>query len=318
VSGADAALLSTVLVIARARGLSVLGSVEKPLHAEAIKRVLKEFRAPARPQIKNFALTVGDLRGALDRDQLVVHYQPKVSLKTREISGFEALARWRHPEHGLVPPGQFIAMAENAGVIGEVTERIWALALRHCAAWNRVGLATKVSVNISAHLLTDLAIPNRLARDVWLQGLSPKQFIIEVTESGAFGNAADTLDILARLHMKGFALSIDDFGTGYSSMEQLRRVAFSELKIDRTFVHGATQNAKTRAILASSAALGKGLNLGVVAEGVETQEEWDLLGTTAVDSVQGFFVAKPMLYDQVPGWCEAWTAAPRPANEGQD
>jgi len=309
ISGANAALLGTAVDMARARGLLVLGAIEKPISVEAVRSMLAKFEdvRPARgaaPQA--VPLTAADLTRALDRDQIILHYQPKVSLRTRAIEGFESLARWMHPDHGLVPPGQFISMAEESGIIEPLTDRVLLLALRQCAEWNRMGLVTKISINISAHLLVDLRMPDRIAREAAAHGVDPKQIVLEITETGVFRDAADTLDILARLHMKGFALSIDDFGTGYSSMEQLRRVPFAELKIDRAFVNGAAQNVKARAILQSSATLGKNLGLSVVAEGAETQEDWDLLAELGLDVVQGYFVSRPMPVEAVTAWSRKW------------
>ena len=156
--------------------------------------------------------------------------------------------------------------------------------------------------------MVDLRMPDRIAREVAQYQVDPKQIVLEITESGLFRDTADTLDILARLHMKGFTLSIDDFGTGYSSMEQLRRVPFAELKIDRAFVNGAQHNAKSRAILQSSANLGKRLGLSVVAEGAETKEDWDLLADFDLDVVQGYFISRPMAVEAVDGWADNWTA----------
>jgi EAL domain-containing protein (putative c-di-GMP-specific phosphodiesterase class I)/FixJ family two-component response regulator len=312
ISGANAALLGTAADTARARGLLVLGAIEKPISVEAVRGMLTKLdsvHASPRSAPRAVPLTAADLGRGLDRNQIILHYQPKVNLRTSEIEGFESLARWQHPEHGLVPPGQFIALAEESGIIEPLTDRVLLLALRQCAAWNAAGLNTKLSINISAHLLVDLRMPDRIARDVLRHGVEPKQIVLEITETGVFRDTADTLDILARLHMKGFALSIDDFGTGYSSMEQLRRVPFGELKIDRAFVNGAAQNVKARAILQSSAHLGKSLGLSVVAEGAETQEDWDLLGSLGLDLVQGYYVSRPLAADAVSDWSAKWMRA---------
>lgn len=310
ISGANAALLSTAADMARARGLMVLGAIEKPISSQAVGAMLAKLAkgGPARAAPRSLSLSAQDLQRGLDDDQIILHYQPKISLSTRVIEGFECLARWQHPDHGVVPPGQFVALAEESGQIKPLTDRVLSLALKQCAAWNRAGLTTKLSINISAHLLVDLGMPDRIAGEAAREGLDPKQIVLEITETGVFRDAADTLDILARLHMKGFALSIDDFGTGYSSMEQLRRVPFAELKIDRAFVNGAGQNQKAKAILQSSAALGRNLGLSVVAEGAETREDWDLLKSLGVDVVQGYFVARPMPVDAVLDWCAKWNA----------
>jgi EAL domain-containing protein (putative c-di-GMP-specific phosphodiesterase class I)/CheY-like chemotaxis protein len=310
ISGTNPSLLTTVVDMARARGLTVLGAIEKPIAADSLRALLAKLEAPRKPRAvpRTVPLTADDLVRGIERDQIVLHYQPKISLQSGRIEGFESLARWQHPDHGLVPPGQFITLAEESGAIEPLTDRVLMLGLRQCAAWNRLGLATKLSINISAYLLVDLTMPDRIAREAAAQGVDPRQIVLEITETGVFRDAADTLDILARLHMKGFALSIDDFGTGYSSMEQLRRVPFAELKIDRAFVNGAAQNAKARAILQSSAALGRNLGLSVVAEGAETQEDWDMLAALGVDVVQGYFVARPMPADAVLPWSRRWQA----------
>jgi len=311
ISGANAALLSTAADTARARGLTVLGSIEKPISIKAVRSMLARFDAvrPSKAAPKTVSLTAADLQHAIEAGYITLHYQPKVNLRTRALEGFECLARWQHPDHGLIPPGQFVALAEESGLIKPLTDSVLDLALKQCAAWNKTGFVTKLSINISAFLLVDLGMPDGIAREASDHGLDPAQIILEITETGVVRDAADTLDILARLHMKGFALSIDDFGTGYSSMEQLRRVPFAELKIDRAFVNGAGQNQKAKAILQSSVALGHSLGLSVVAEGAETQEDWDLLDALGVDVVQGYFVARPMPVDAVSRWWTTWNGS---------
>ena len=309
ISGANVALLGTAVDMARARGLHVLGAIEKPISVDAVRGVLTKLSSLTQQPNKTapqFAFTTQHLVEALEKDQFILHYQPKINLKNRGIDGFEALIRWIHPQHGLIPPSQFIALAEESEVIKPLTDHVLMLALKQVGEWKRAGLVTKVSVNVSAHLLVDLSMPDRILQEVVTHGVDPNQIVLEITETGVFRDAADTLDILARLHMKGFALSIDDFGTGYSSMEQLRRVPFAELKIDRAFVNGASQNMKSRAILQSSAALGRSLGITVVAEGAETTEDWDLLDYVGVDVAQGFYAARPMPGEDVITWSRKW------------
>jgi len=309
ISGANAALLSTATDMATARGLRVLGAIEKPVSIDAVRNLLANIggKKSAHAASKELPISAGDIRAALDREQILLHYQPKVDLKTRAVVGYEALVRWQHPQHGLIPPGQFVALAEESGAISALTDRVLTLALRQCSSWSRNAYTTKLSVNISAHLLVDLDMPDRIAKEADEHGVKPEQIILEITESGVLGDTANTLDILARLHLKGFLLSIDDFGTGYSSMEQLRRVPFSELKIDRAFVNGAAQNSKARAILESSAVLARRLGLSIVAEGAETQDDWNLLKDAGIDIVQGFFVAKAMPHELVVDWSKNWS-----------
>ncbi|MDX2143088.1 MAG: EAL domain-containing response regulator [Rhodospirillaceae bacterium] len=309
VSGTHTALLATTEDMARARGLTVLGTVRKPVSRDSIKQILDQIgmmpdaspkRAVAMP-----VPTKADIARAIDHGQFQLYYQPKQNLRTGKIDGFESLIRWLHPDYGLVAPGLFIGEAERSGLIGPLTDWVVMAALDQCSSWNGSGLRTKLSINLSAHMLVDLDLPDRMSAEALRSGIDPKQIILEVTESGVFADTANTLDILARLHMKGFDLSIDDFGTGYSSMEQLRRVPFSEMKIDRAFVHRLPDNPRARAILESSATLARNLGMSVVAEGAETDDEVTVLKQAGIDIVQGYVVARPMPADQVRDWLRA-------------
>jgi EAL domain-containing protein (putative c-di-GMP-specific phosphodiesterase class I)/FixJ family two-component response regulator len=304
VSGADEILLNAAENTARARGLRVIGAIEKPLTAEAVRRALTSLTEKPAPlgSRSTVNVTAEDVEIALANQQFFPIFQPKVSLADGSVAGFEALARWQHPEKGTIFPDAFIAIAEQSGQIGALTAQITMLSLQQCAAWAQAGLRTTVCVNLSAHMLVDLDLPDRISREADRFHVDPQQLILEITESGLFHDAANALDILARFRMKGFLLSIDDFGTGYSSMEQLRRVPFAEMKIDRTFVHGAGGNAKAMTILESSAKLGRSLNMSVVAEGVETQEDWNAARVAGVDLAQGYFIARPMAADKIPRW----------------
>jgi len=212
----------------------------------------------------------------------------------------------------MISPGAFVAVAEKNGLIGAMTDRTLTLALKQIAAWTAVGLHVKMSVNLSAYMLVDVDLPDRVVREAAQFGIDPQQLILEVTETGLFQDVANSLEILARLSMKGFSLSIDDFGTGYSSMEQLSRIPFTELKVDRAFVHRAAENSTAKAILKSSVDLGRKLGMTVVAEGAETQEDWDLLRNAGVDLVQGYFIARPMAAEDVQTWSAAWVARQKP------
>jgi EAL domain-containing protein (putative c-di-GMP-specific phosphodiesterase class I) len=307
-SGATAALLTAAEDTGRARGLRVLGTIQKPLTPPAVRRVLGRLSDEPPPRAAGRA-ALGIAPEALDRalasDRIQPYFQPKVSLIDGSVAGFESLARWLEPDSRIIMPDDFIRVAEQSGRIGALTERMVMLALKQCADWAAGGLNTTVSVNLSAHMLVDLDLPDRMARSASRFGIEPRQLILEITESGLFQDTANALDILARLHMKGFPLSIDDFGTGYSSMEQLRRIPFAEMKIDRTFVNGAATNPKAMAILESSAHLGRSLQMSVVAEGAETLADWHAIRAAGVDLVQGYYIARPMSADAVPGWMAA-------------
>ncbi|MDX2143548.1 MAG: EAL domain-containing response regulator [Rhodospirillaceae bacterium] len=310
-SGANPALLATAAAAASARGLSVLGTIQKPISIDAARAVLANGGGSARTAraANAYDITVAEIEAAVRENQFVLHFQPKVNVASGAVEGFESLVRWNHPRHGLVPPGAFIGHAEEHRLIGPLTTAIFALAIRQSAEWARAGMATRVSVNVSSKMLDDLKLPDRFAEEAAARGIAPDRIVLEVTESGVFENEADGLEILARLHMKGFPLSIDDFGTGYSSMDQLRRIPFSELKIDRAFVNGAAQNRKARAILESSATLAASLGLKVVAEGAETDEDVELLRKTGITIVQGFVISRPLPADAVAAWLRDWQNA---------
>lgn len=322
-SAADAGLLEAAENTGRARGLRVLGASRKPLTRDVVRHMLAKLgEAVVSNSGSTAEIAAEDLDGAMARNEFLLHFQPKVAVTDRGLAGFEALVRWRRSDGSMAMPGAFIALAEQSGRIAALTERVTTLALQQAAIWHKAGLRTKMSINLSAFMLTDLDLPDRMAGEAARFGINPRQLILEVTESGLFRDIANTLDILARLHMKGFPLSIDDFGTGYSSLDQLRHIPFAEMKVDRTFVHGAAEAPKARAILESSASLGRSLRMSVVAEGVETQEDWDAVCAAGVDLVQGFLVARPMAAEAIPAWLAGWTGSaggglrslfPRPA-----
>ena len=262
--------------------------------------------APAR-------LTVlGDLRQALDNDdELFLHYQPKFTLDDERIEGLEALLRWRHPVHGLVPPAEFIPVAEGTGIILRLTERVLGLALGQIRRWLDDGAAVPVAVNLSTRCLQDASLPDMVARLLAVHGVPPRLLRLEVTESAVMGDAARCLGVLQRLHALGVRLSIDDFGTGYSSMAYLRRLPVDELKIDRSFVMGMTATQQDAVLVRTAIDLGHNLGLTVVAEGVEDAEHVSALRRLGCDVAQGYHFARPLPADEVTALLRV--SAPRPA-----
>jgi EAL domain-containing protein (putative c-di-GMP-specific phosphodiesterase class I) len=203
-------------------------------------------------------------------------------------------------------PDQFIGVAEAHGLIAQLTRTVLAAALAQRCAWCEQGLALQVAVNVSMQNLDSLAFPDMLASQAAAAGVSPQCVVLEVTESRLMDNLAVALDVLNRLRLKRFRLSIDDFGTGRSTFAQLANIPFDELKVDRSFVHGAATDAKLRAIYSASLALGKVLNMEVVAEGVEDRADWENLRETRCDLAQGYFIAKPMPATAMSAWLVDW------------
>ncbi|OZG75086.1 signal transduction protein [Hahella sp. CCB-MM4] len=236
-----------------------------------------------------------ELRKAVQREQLEVYYQPKVSLQSGFITGAEALVRWRHPELGMIPPADFVPVAEESGLIMAIGEQVLHKACTQARIWNDMGLGNiKVSVNVSAYQLRQANLP-LVVRDVLKSTeLSPDQLDLELTESALMENASHTQAMLNRLRNMGISITIDDFGTGYSSLAYLKRFPISALKIDRMFISDVHQNADDASITKAIILLANSLNLEVIAEGVELKEHLDFLTSLDCHTIQGFLVARPL------------------------
>lgn len=318
-SGRDLLLIHTVEAMAKSIGMPILGSIKKPLRLEPIKRLLDHRdrilnprrRTAAQPSCASGAtgLDAQDLRRALQDKLVVMHYQPKVSLQTGTVHGFEALARWPHPELGMVPPGVFIPLAEREGLIRELTLALIASCFEESAYWRRSSAMhadPKMAINLSPLLLGDHGLVDEIGSLVQKHGLQSGQIILEITEGSLAPNMATALATLARLRLKGFGLSIDDYGTGFSSMQQLAQCPFTELKIDRSFVCGAHERPNLRVILKSAIDMARQLELSTVGEGIESMEDWETLRAMGCAIGQGYLIAKPMPGAEVPGWLQAW------------
>lgn len=306
VSGEDKRVLQTATQLAGAHNLNVLGSIQKPVKPDVLKALMEKYDAQqaARQRRPVEMLPLEVVQAGLTAGCIDVFYQPKVSVPDRKLVGVESLVRWRGPDNKLVPPIAFIPVVEANGLIDELTEQVVRKALTAARGWQTKGLETKVAVNFSVDSLTRYEVVDFLVGAADEAGVDPDQITVEVTESRIMEDVAAPLEILTRLRMKGVGLSIDDFGTGASSMQQLKRIPFTELKIDRAFVAGAPTDDEGRAMLESSIALGQRLGLSIVAEGVETQEEWDLIAELGATVVQGYFIAKPMPADELLEWAK--------------
>jgi EAL domain-containing protein (putative c-di-GMP-specific phosphodiesterase class I)/CheY-like chemotaxis protein len=307
-SGADSGALRAAEALARAYRLEVLGGVAKPATKAALQAVLEQMPtdAPPKAQAANITIEANDLQRGIEADELCLHYQPKVTVHGSRLDSVEALVRWNHPTHGLVGPHAFVALAEDAALIGAMTEKLVALAFRQLASWKKQDFTTHMGVNLSPSMLSDVSLPDRFAKMAADLALDPQSIVFEITETGVAKEEAIYLEIVTRLHLKGFALSIDDFGTGSSSLQKLEALPFSELKVDRQFVHRASKSPAKRAILEASLGLAKSLGMKTVAEGAEHKEDWDLLKDLNCDVIQGFIVSKPMPHAGVPQWANTW------------
>ncbi|MEH6825985.1 MAG: EAL domain-containing response regulator [Motiliproteus sp.] len=305
ISGHDTGVLHAAEKLARGRSLEIVASLSKPISLAVFQGLLEQHsvtcNAPRQAGAKASArnITAAELNRAIAENQLVLHYQPQIEIATGALAGVEALVRWQHPDLGLIPPDRFIALAVQFGCMAELTNWVIDEAVRQEQRWQQAGLAVRVSVNISAVDITSLTLPEYLADLLADNRLDPTLLTLEVTESALMAELVTSLDILTRLRLKGIGLSIDDFGTGYSSLSQLHRVPFTELKIDLSFVANITDDDEARAIVKTCIILGHELEMHVVAEGVETQEQLNLLKRLGCDIAQGYLYSKPVMADEI-------------------
>jgi EAL domain-containing protein (putative c-di-GMP-specific phosphodiesterase class I) len=309
-SALERSLLASVATMSEAYGINLLGVLEKPLTIRKLVPLItlhQPQRTPTDSQVNTMpAFTLAEISAGLKADEFEPYFQPKIELATRQVRGVEALARWHHPRFGVVSPYAFIKQLEESDLIDDLTWAMLKKSAACCRAWRTSGLEATVSVNLSVKSLGSVDFVDRVTELVRSQNLDPCDMILEVTESAATTDVAKALESLARLRMKGFGLSIDDYGTGYSSMQQLTRIAFTELKIDQSFVMHAAKHCSARVILESSLKMAKKLNIMSVAEGVETQLDMDLLRKLRCDVVQGYFIARPMPYPDLLSWVREW------------
>jgi diguanylate cyclase (GGDEF)-like protein len=259
-----------------------------------------ESVTPTTPELGLLA----DLREALEKGHLSVAFQPQVGLSDGRVTGAEALARWKHPERGYIPPSDFIILAENTGLISQVTDVVLEETLSALAEWNRQGLSCPVSVNLSARQLADLSLPERVSAALRRHAIPAGQLTVEVTESSILGDPRRAGQILHELRQEGVRIAVDDFGTGYSSLAYLQRLDLDELKIDRSFVQSMCLVARDDVLVRSIIELAHNLGLSVVAEGVEASIQVDRLRELSCDAAQGYYLGRPMDRDLMTGWLQ--------------
>ena len=314
-SSREVVLINTVETMARNLGMPVVAGIRKPLQRESLAAAFESWSGLlAEPGVvahgtRQEPIAASDLAEAIEAGDIAVHYQPKVDMANGTVCGVEALARWTHPTLGEVRPDLFVALAEREGLIHALTMAVLRQAFGVAARWNADGRRLSMAVNLSPRLLEEPALVRELSTLLERHGLEARQIVLEITESSVVDCMGVALGVLARLRLKGFGLSIDDYGTGFSSMQQLARIPFSELKVDRAFVHGAHQRSNLRVILQSALDMSRQLGLVTVAEGIETLADWQLVRDSGCGVGQGFLIARAMPAQDVPGWIDG--EAPR-------
>ena len=301
-------ILKSAENLARAHNLRILGSLEKPVTRNEMADMLDRISSVAPRSVRTAVelITEEELRHGILGGELSLVFQPKVEIATRKVVGVESLVRWNHPTKGTIGPAAFVPVAERCGMIDALTLAVFVMAMKQGSSWRAQGFDLKVAVNLSVDNLNRLELPEDIVNWIDIYGMDPHHVMLEVTESRLMSDLTKSLEILTRLCLKGVSLSIDDFGTGFSSMEQLQRIPFEEMKIDRAFVNGATRDSSARAILESSIKLAHELNMTIVAEGVERREDWDLVSQLGCHLAQGYFVAKPMPAEHLHEWITEW------------
>ena len=249
----------------------------------------------------------GQLRRALERGELELHYQPKVDIHRMRVSGAEALLRWRHPEEGLLEPNRFIQIAEQAGLMMPITNWVLVTALRQCKEWWLAGTRIPISVNVSAQSFQTPRLLDRVQRALEEAGVEGECLEIEITEDALMSDLERGSEILSQLSNDRVGVAIDDFGTGYSSLAYLKRLPIDTLKIDRSFLLDMTENESDAILVRSIIDLGHNLGFQVVAEGVEDREVWDLLDILGCDAVQGYHVSRPLTRERFSHWLKETT-----------
>nr|WP_228517749.1 EAL domain-containing response regulator [Aliidiomarina indica] len=303
ISGLGGRILDSSARAVRENGLRLLGTLSKPFSRTDLLAMLsaETQEVTSSRTFLNEPVTVEQLQDAITTNVFVTHFQPKISCFSGKLVGFECLARWPCEEGRMVPPDQFICLAEQSGLINELTRQIYRFALANMPLQMK-DKSFKCALNLSPINLIDDTFPRWLLSECESNGISPSRIILEVTETANMDNPLALLESLTQFRIRGFQLSIDDFGVGYSSLVQLARLPFSELKIDQTFVKTLSSSDESRKIAAAVIGLGKSLGLNVVAEGVEDELALNYLRDLGCDEAQGYFIARPMDCSAASAW----------------
>jgi EAL domain-containing protein (putative c-di-GMP-specific phosphodiesterase class I) len=306
-SGMDKRVLETAEKLAHSLGLAVVGHLQKPFPLPELKGVLESVAAMEAPAsvkaIPVIAVSDEQVRNAVKNCEFLNYYQPQISLKTGDVMGVEALARWRHPERGMTLPENFLARLEALDLMDDLCWSTAELAVAEAKQFTkRNGELLRLSINASMRSLRDLEFPDALVTLARKYEFPVEMIAVEITESVLMSELSRTLDVLTRLRMKNFQLSIDDFGSGYAMMRQLQNVPATELKIDMSIVEKMHLNDSDRVMVEKIVEMGHELKMKVIAEGVMTQEQFQMLRAKGCDGAQGYWFSYPLPADAMKKW----------------
>jgi EAL domain-containing protein (putative c-di-GMP-specific phosphodiesterase class I) len=284
--------------------------------AKSEQRGYRHYAPSEDPYSADRLAMIEDLRRAIENDQLVLHYQPKVELATGRLVGVEALVRWPDAVRGFIPPAEFISLAEHTGLIRGLTRVVLRRALREIR--DAPFRNASVAVNISVHDLLDPQFPTEIREQLRAAGIPEDRLVLEVTEGAIMSDPGHARLVLSELHRTGVQVALDDFGTGYSSLTHLRQLPVNEIKIDRSFVGQMLKEESDAIIVESIIGLAHNLGLRVIAEGVEDQASWQRLADLRCDSAQGLLISPGLPMEALVGWHERWTAPRIEAKDSSD
>lgn len=311
-SGINIRVIETAKKLAQSLGLSVVGHLQKPFPIAQLQELLGANIAAERPADsateQEVAIPDEDLRRAFDRNEFVIYYQPQINIRTGIVTGVEALSRWQHPDLGLIYPDNFISRIETLGLMDRFCWITAERALNEVRQFsNASGYLPRLAINVSVSSLRDLKFPDIFMNLARKYDFPAERIVLEITESGLMEFSL-ALDVLTRLRMRNFKLSIDDFGTGYSMMRQLQNVPAIELKIDKTFVKHMDANHADLVMVEKIIEMGHELDMEVIAEGVETEEQFNILREKGCDGVQGFFFSQALPPADILRWLDTYRA----------
>ncbi|MBI5600464.1 MAG: EAL domain-containing response regulator [Gemmatimonadetes bacterium] len=306
VSGEDERLIESAARFGASQNIRMLGAISKPVLPAELKTVLEHWQKPTAAPAPPKQYPADQIARAILENELVPHFQPIVNLVTGALAGAETLVRWQHPSDGLVMPGQFIAVAEERGLIRDITRLMIRAAVTQGRVWRDQGLHVFVAVNVSMGDLTRADFADFVLDALERSGLPPDDLVLEASEQRVAQDPDTALAAISRLRMRRITMAIDNFGIGSSSLAQLRDIPFNAVKVDGSFVHGAGGSAVLGAIVNSSIDLARQLGMRTVAEGVEDSTDWVWLRSSGCEMAQGWFIGAPMAASELAAWLTAW------------
>jgi EAL domain-containing protein (putative c-di-GMP-specific phosphodiesterase class I)/CheY-like chemotaxis protein len=301
-------VLFSVETLAQAYGLDLLGAIAEPLTEAKLKALLEHYTPVVTTAVRETApsFTFTEVGIGLQKRQFEPFFQPKIELATGQVKGLEAFARWRHPEHGVLGPASFIDALEQHNRIDFLDWSMIEMSVERCRKFHDQGIPISISINLAPETLAHPAFIAQISACIGRHRVLPDYITFEMPESSVLNSDPNFIERMVRLRMMGFGLAIDDYGTGRSNLQLLARIPFSELKIDRSFVDGASKKRALGTVLRSCLGLAHSLDRMSVAVGVETRQDWDFLQGLGCTYAQGYHIANPMEASAFPGWLEDW------------